>query len=132
MKPTSKRRRERKAGREFGHLMDAGNLMDRRCSARSKQSGQRCKRHPILGGTVCRMHGGAAPQVQQSARDRIAALVHPAIDTLERALSDCDVNAAVRAARDLLDRAGFAATARHEIAASKSLAELIVEAGKHE
>jgi hypothetical protein len=129
----SQRRRESKAGgRRRVDPMEGGNPMERRCSARSKQSGRRCKRHPIPGGTVCVMHGGKAPQVQQSARDRITALVHPAIDTLERALSDGDVNAAVRAARDLLDRAGYAATSRHEIAASKSLAELIVEAGKHD
>jgi hypothetical protein len=89
--------------------METGNPMERRCTARSKQSGVRCKRVPIPGGTVCTMHGGAAPQVQKSARERIAALVHPALDTLQRALSDQDMNAAVRAARDLLDRAGYSA-----------------------
>ena len=44
-----------------------------------------------------------------AAKDRIAALVDPAIDALQRALDHKDVNAAVRAARDLLDRAGLAA-----------------------
>lgn len=55
------------------------------------------------------MHGGKAPQVQESAKDRIAALVNPAIDTLRRALTNRDIGAAVRAARDLLDRAGHGA-----------------------
>ena len=32
-----------------------------RCTARSKQSGKRCKRWPTRGKTVCRMHGGATP-----------------------------------------------------------------------
>lgn len=95
----------------------------RRCTARSKQSGVRCKRVPIPGGTVCTMHGGAAPQVQKSAKERIAALVHPALDTLQRALTDRDVNAAVRAARDVLDRAGYAAVKRHHL--EGGLAEIL-------
>ena len=89
--------------------MDTRDPMDRRCTARSKRSGQRCKRRPIPGGSVCVMHGGAAPQVKLAAKDRIAVLVDPAIDALQRALAHKDINAAVRAARDLLDRAGLAA-----------------------
>ena len=35
-----------------------------RCTATNRQ-GRRCGKPPIPGGTVCcRMHGGAAPQVQ--------------------------------------------------------------------
>jgi len=34
------------------------------CKATSKQSGARCKRYAIPGGSVCHYHGGAAPQVQ--------------------------------------------------------------------
>lgn len=89
--------------------------MRRRCTARSKQSGDRCRQAPIVGGTVCRFHGGAAPQVQASARERIAALVDPAIDALQRALKHRDIGAAVRAARDLLDRAGYAAARAIEL-----------------
>ncbi len=44
----------------------------KRCHARSKQSGQRCKRLAIPGGTVCVMHGGAAPQVAAAARRRLS------------------------------------------------------------
>ncbi len=29
------------------------------CNAKSKQSGQQCKRHAVVGGTKCNMHGGA-------------------------------------------------------------------------
>lgn len=43
----------------------------RRCSARSKRSGEGCKRAPIAGGTVCTMHGGAAPQVRAAAQRRL-------------------------------------------------------------
>lgn len=41
-----------------------------RCTARSKRSGERCKRAPVPGATVCAMHGGAAPQVQAAAERR--------------------------------------------------------------
>lgn len=42
-----------------------------RCTARRK-NGQACRNWAILGGTVCRMHGGAAPQVRAAAKVRIA------------------------------------------------------------
>lgn len=83
--------------------------MRTRCIAKAKSTGRRCARAPIAGATVCRVHGGAAPQVQQSARERIVAAQHPAIDALLRALRCNDWGAVVRAARDLLDRAGLAA-----------------------
>lgn len=43
---------------------------DRQCTARSKQSGERCKRAPIPGGTVCVMHGGKSPVVAAAAARR--------------------------------------------------------------
>ena len=89
-----------------------------RCSARSKQTREPCKQPAILGGSVCRYHGGAAPQVQKSARERIAAAAHPAIDVLLAALKSRDLDLAMKAARDLLDRAGFASKRRHELALS--------------
>jgi len=50
-------------------------MMDdsRRCTARSKQSGERCKRPATRGTRVCRMHGGAAGQVQRAAKRRLEA-----------------------------------------------------------
>lgn len=42
----------------------------RQCTATSKQSGERCKRRPIPGGTVCTSHGGAAPAVRAAAERR--------------------------------------------------------------
>ncbi|WP_091320205.1 hypothetical protein [Geodermatophilus ruber] len=38
--------------------------------ARSKQSGEQCKRAPIVGGMVCSMHGGKAPRVRAEAERR--------------------------------------------------------------
>lgn len=54
-----------------------------RCSARSKQKGTQCGRTAIPGGTVCRYHGGAAPQVQAAAQERLKAMQPLALDTLE-------------------------------------------------
>ena len=56
--------------------------MDGRCTATSKQSGQRCKRRASPGALVCAMHGGAAPQVRAKAAKRL--VEHEAASTLER------------------------------------------------
>jgi hypothetical protein len=45
-----------------------------RCVAHSKRTGLPCTQWAIRGGTVCRMHGGWAPQVRRKARERIAEL----------------------------------------------------------
>lgn len=42
------------------------------CVAKSKRSGERCKGQAVTGALVCRMHGGAAPQVKQGAVRRLA------------------------------------------------------------
>ena len=46
------------------------NPLDRQCTARSKRSGQRCKRTAVIDGTVCAMHGGKAPQVKNAIERR--------------------------------------------------------------
>jgi hypothetical protein len=67
--------------------METRNVMDTpRCTATSKQSGQRCKRRPIPGGPVCVIHGGAAPQVKAAAQARLLAL-QPAIDRLTKLIA---------------------------------------------
>lgn len=57
--------------------MGNGHPKARRCSARSKTTGKTCTRPAIRGGMVCRYHGGAAPQVQAKARERLADLIDP-------------------------------------------------------
>ena len=80
----------------------------RRCTAKvSDGSGRRCKKVAMLGQKVCRSHGGASPQAQRSARDRLNALVEPAIAGLSKALKSGDVNALIRASVAVLDRCGF-------------------------
>ena len=89
------------------------------CTATSKQSGERCRRAPIPGGSVCVMHGGGIPAVREAARERLLMLVEPAMEVLYRATrqappcevcgrSDADRDpTAVRAAGMILDRTGF-------------------------
>jgi hypothetical protein len=42
------------------------------CTATAKQTGERCRRTAQPGTTVCRHHGGRAPQVQRAAKRRLA------------------------------------------------------------
>lgn len=51
--------------------MTTDPMDDRRCTATSRQSGERCKRAAIVGGTVCVMHGGKAPAVAAAAAGRV-------------------------------------------------------------
>lgn len=44
----------------------------RRCAARSSRTGERCRRRPVAGATVCASHGGRAPQVRAAGRRRLA------------------------------------------------------------
>lgn len=83
--------------------------MRRRCKAKSKSTGKRCKLPPIKGGVVCMKHGGSAPQVKKKARERFNELVDPAINRLAKVIDDDNVPAAsqVAAAKDILDRAGY-------------------------
>ena len=87
---------------------------DRRCTAHSSRTGEKCRLPPIKGGTVCLVHGGSAPQVKNRALQRLTELVEPAIAELNRIM--CDAGGpnpdAVKlaAAKDILDRAGFKPT----------------------
>ena len=93
------------------------------CKATSR-AGSRCKLKAILGGTVCRMHGGAAPQVQQAAKDRLAALVGPAITALHGLLAAEDEKARLGAVKDVLDRNGFKPVDKIDLNATVSYSKL--------
>lgn len=76
-----------------------------RCSATSKQKGTRCGRTAIPGGTVCRYHGGAAPQVKLKALERLEAYQDRAIDRLFTLVEQKEFpSTALSAAKDVLDR----------------------------
>jgi hypothetical protein len=77
------------------------------CAAKSSRSGKRCRAQAIRGGTVCRTHGGSAPQVRNAAAKRIERLVDPAIDRLLKSLKSKNEAVSLRAAQDILDRNGL-------------------------
>lgn len=79
----------------------------RRCKAHSR-TGERCKYPPVPGATVCRFHGGNAPQVRRKAALRLAELVDPAIATMAQVMVDRQARHSdrLRAAENVLDRAG--------------------------
>jgi hypothetical protein len=75
-------------------------------------NGSRCKREAEPGSVVCRLHGGAAPQVRKRAAERLIMSADHASQKLLEWLDDPEVPYRVRAeiAQDLLDRAGLAST----------------------
>lgn len=45
----------------------------RRCAAKSKQSGERCKRAAIVGGTTCKLHGSGTRAAREAAQRNVEA-----------------------------------------------------------
>src|SRR3954467_731607 len=77
------------------------------CTAH-RRDGMRCKGAPIKGATVCRLHGGSAPQVRDAARKRILAAADPvAARLIEIALNvGTETQHAIAAIIQVLNRAG--------------------------
>jgi len=76
----------------------------RGCNATTR-GGAPCKGQAILGGTVCRMHGGAAPQVKAKALERLEAYQDRAIDRLFTLVDQVEYpSVAIAAVKDVLDR----------------------------
>jgi len=83
-----------------------------RCvSYMSDGSKRRCRKKRMLGQRVCQSHGGGSPQARKSARERLHALVEPAINTLNEVIitgvERNEMGSAVRASLGVLDRCGF-------------------------
>lgn len=79
-----------------------------KCSARTR-AGNPCRRSPVKGATVCRAHGGGAPQVKAKAAQRLAEMTMPMLARLYKIANDDSMPPAVQlaAVRDVLDRAGI-------------------------
>lgn len=86
-----------------------------RCTARVSDGSRPCARWAINGSTVCATHGGQAPQVKKSAKERLAELVEPALKGLHTALKSGEIPSIVKAAQIVLDRTGFHPTQAMEI-----------------
>ena len=78
-----------------------------RCTAHISDGSRQCERWAINGGSVCGTHGGRAPQVKRSAKERLAELVEPALAGLHTALKSGEIPSIVKAAQIVLDRTGF-------------------------
>ena len=91
-------------GRIKAYPISGDHPMHVRSSAHSKGHGGQSKRTAILGGRVCRYHGGAAPQVKAAAEKRIEELKQPAIAYLAYLLEQRDFpSAGLGAAKDVLE-----------------------------
>lgn len=103
------------------------------CTAR-RRNGEQCLNYAIKGATVCRMHGGSAPQVRAAAQTRIlmaSDLAAKQLVTLMQSPKVAD-NIKLAAAKDLLDRANVSGTQNVEIGVTKRsyedvLDEMLVE-----
>lgn len=83
-------------------------MSDKVVCGRKTRAGTPCKKPPIKGATVCRLHGGAAPQVKRAAKLRLLELVDPAIATVARIMATSDSDAVrLKAAETILDRGGL-------------------------
>lgn len=79
--------------------------INRLCTAHSARTGKPCKKYPISGATVCRTHGGAAPQVKRKALERLMELQDRAIDRMAALMRQEQYpSTAYAASRDILDR----------------------------
>lgn len=86
------------------------------CSATAKSTGKPCKRRAAPGGTVCEVHGGAAPQVASKADQRAALAQAERIAARVGVILDPEdpyegAAAAMRQARQLAYRLGAAVDA---------------------
>lgn len=99
------------------------------CSAHSR-SGQQCRKPKVPGTTVCRNHGGAAPQTVAKARERLLAAADPAATKLVALVRSKDEQVALRAATAVLDRVGLSRdlrnTPEHQGVPSQVQGELVV------
>lgn len=93
-----------------------------RCTARSSRTGERCKRAAMLGGNVCRSHGGNAPQVKAKAQRRLQQAADALVQRLLGMALDGDTpdHVALAAIRDALDRAGLGAKQAVEVEVTKA------------
>jgi len=59
-----------------------------RCTATAKSTGERCKNPAVKGTNVCYQHGGAAPQVQKKAQERLDRMADAVTADMEDRVDD--------------------------------------------
>ena len=102
-------------------LQNTSYLGEAQCTARSKRTGERCRAASMMGGNVCRVHGGAAPQTRAKAKRRLEQAADALVQRLLQFALDgrVDDNVALHAIRDALDRAGLGAKAALELSVAE-------------
>ena len=98
---------------------------NRRCTAKAKQTGNRCKRAAIIGGTVCKIHGGGSPKVINKARQRIMEAADPAAARMVELIDSDDERISLAASKDLMDRAGHKAPTEVKIESVDDAARIV-------
>jgi hypothetical protein len=96
---------------------DLGRLLPAvKCTAR-KRNGEPCRAMAARGATVCRVHGGSAPQVKAAAKRRLEQALDAAAQRLLGFAFDEDVRdvIALAAVNGILDRGGLTAKQALEI-----------------
>ena len=107
----------------------AAMSLDRQCQATSKQTGERCKRIVPLGHVVCHYHGGASQKAKDRAKLRLLELVEPAVAQVARLMTSAvDERVRLRAAENVLDRAGLPRGVKIDGADARSLLVARLEA----
>lgn len=106
---------------------------DRRCTAHRK-NGEQCRKWAIYGTTVCRSHGGAAPQVREKAKQRLLEasprLAERLIGLAENDLADGTKVGAyvqVQAINSVLDRAGVVEQKQVDVTVSTPFDQMLTE-----
>lgn len=61
---------------------------ERRCTATANSTGERCKRAALKGSNVCYVHGGAAPQVQEKAQERLDRMADDVTADMQEVIQD--------------------------------------------
>ncbi|WP_131813537.1 hypothetical protein [Mycolicibacterium fortuitum] len=106
---------------------------ERRCTAHRK-NGEQCRKWAIYGTTVCRSHGGAAPQVREKAKQRLLEasprLAERLIGLAENDLADGTKVGAyvqVQAINSVLDRAGVVEQKQVDVTVSTPFDQMLTE-----
>lgn len=105
-----------------------GGMIGMKCTAKNNR-GLPCGKDAIAGHHVCYKHGGAAPQVKRTARERLASMVDPALSVIDKAMRMREkgkpVPMAFAAARDILDRTGYKATDKIQLTGAGPSGEVV-------
>ena len=89
----------------------------RLCTAHTAKD-KPCRSPALIGATVCRMHGGSAPQVKEAAaRVKLEELIGPSLARLKQLVDDDDVPPQVHlgATKLVLEMTGFKAPTTVEV-----------------